>query len=286
MISVIICAAGKERLEKVTQNIAATIGVEYELLAVLNNENPRGICEVYNDGARAAKYPILCFVHDDVSFLSQHWGQTLLAHFTHDPALALAGLAGDAYKSAVPSGWWSGAGPFEACHIGQRKPDGSTGMVTVGKGPVHPVRTLDGVFLCMRKSTWKQFPFNQDELKGFHFYDIDLSLRVSAAHKVAVLFDIDLVHFSYGSFGDAWMRENLRFHRSVNRIAVPCTTGFTPEPAMERKAARNWMLRMRREKLSAGMKLRWCTAAGVWWRPAEWPYMVAFLFSISLKKRT
>ena len=36
---------------------------------------------------------------------------------------------------------------------------------------------LDGVFICSRKEVWQQSKFNDADLKGFHFYDIDFSLK-------------------------------------------------------------------------------------------------------------
>ena len=60
----IICSARPERLQAVTRNIEATIGVEYELIAVDNSVEGRGICAVYNEGASRARYPFLCFVHE------------------------------------------------------------------------------------------------------------------------------------------------------------------------------------------------------------------------------
>lgn len=287
MISVIICAAGRERLEKVRENIAGTIGAEYELLAIDNTVNPRGICEVYNEGARAAKFSILCFVHDDVSFTTPGWGHRIIAHFDADAALGIAGLAGGQYKCNAPTGWWSGLENADGCNIGQRRPNGSVEMVVVKpagmEGNTLPVRTLDGVLLVMRKNVWEELPFNETQLKGFHFYDMDISLRVSARYKAVVIFDVDLVHFSYGNFGDRWLRECFCFHREVNSIALPCSTGMPLEPAIERTAIQKWMLRLRREKYTLANKLEWCRVARVWGQPGNWPYIAAFLLNINLQ---
>ena len=81
MISVIICSANESRMQKIRENVAATIGVEHELVMVTNAKEIGGICSGYNAGAEQAVFDTLCFVHDDVSFLTNGWGQRVLAHF-------------------------------------------------------------------------------------------------------------------------------------------------------------------------------------------------------------
>src|ERR1044072_1025199 len=94
MISVIICSANERRIEKIRENVAATIGVEHELVIITNAKEIGGICKGYNAGAEQAVFDTLCFVHDDVTFLTQDWGQKALDHFNGKTPRGLIGLAG------------------------------------------------------------------------------------------------------------------------------------------------------------------------------------------------
>ncbi len=62
MLSIIICSISPERLQEISQNIHATIGVEHEIIAIDNREKCWSIARAYNEGARQARYPYLFFV--------------------------------------------------------------------------------------------------------------------------------------------------------------------------------------------------------------------------------
>ena len=57
MLSIIICSISPERLQEISQNIHATIGVEHEIIAIDNREKCWSIARAYNEGARQARYP-------------------------------------------------------------------------------------------------------------------------------------------------------------------------------------------------------------------------------------
>lgn len=288
MITIITCTAVPGRLEKVKQSIESTIGLPYELIAIDNADGKMGLCQAYNTAAAKASSNILCFMHDDVEFLTQHWGQRVMRHFESDATLAAIGLAGSRYKSRIPSGWWSGLADCDCCHIRQLKADGQTEYVHVRPSHLEaeaiPVKVLDGVWMCMRKEVWTAFPFAEDKLNGFHFYDVDVSLRISTSHKIAVVYDVDIVHFSYGVFADEWLREAIHFHKTVNKVPLPVSLEAAPAKDPETIVARAWLLRLRREKISFRNKLAWCSYTRAWQNPGNWPYIFLFLTSISFAR--
>lgn len=288
MIAIIICTATAGRQEKVKESIAGTIGLPYELIVMENADGKMGLCEAYNTAAARTSADILCFMHDDISFLTQDWGKRVMGHFEADPSLAAIGLAGSRYKSRTLSGWWSGLDDCDCCHIRQLEPDGQTPLVQLrpkqtAEGRI-PVKMLDGVWMCMRRDVWAAYPFAESRLKGFHFYDMDISLRISAQKKIAVIYDIDIVHFSKGAFGNDWVREAIRFHRSVNEVPLPAALEAPRAGNPEQIVARSWLLRLRREKISLRNKLAWCAYTGVWGNPGNWPYIFLFLTSISFAR--
>src|SRR3954471_17263970 len=108
MVSIVICSVNAGYLSSVTENIRATIGIEYELLVWNNVKEKKGLCEVYNMMAAKARYPYLCFLHEDILFTSANWGVTLIDLFRRRPAAGVVGIAGGKYKSRMYSGWYTG----------------------------------------------------------------------------------------------------------------------------------------------------------------------------------
>jgi len=283
MVSIIICSANKDRLALVKQNIADTIGADYELI-VMEDAASTGICEAYNRAAEKALYEILCFVHDDVAFQTLNWGQLLSGHFERDEKLGLLGLAGSRYKSKTLSGWWTGIQEADCCNILQRRKNGHYRRFLARPaglaGDAVPVKTLDGVMLVMRKKVWKEIPFNSEMLKGFHFYDMDISLRVSEKYRVAVIYDIDLVHFSMGHFSDQWISAAVHFHKEVCPVGLPCSIDTLPGDN-EQAVNRSWLSRLGIEKITFKAKMLWCRESGAWKFPANRLYMIRFLVAFN-----
>jgi hypothetical protein len=222
MISIIISSVNKANLQQVSENINATIGVPFEIIATDNSKGQMGICEVYNKAMLRAQYDFLCFVHEDVLIKTNNWGQKLLALFEQDPKLGLIGIAGSSYKPLAPSGV-GGVGAYTHYHnliqsFKYKKEKARHAYHNPGKQRLAEVVCIDGVFMATTREIAEEFMFDEITLKGFHGYDIDFSLSVSQKYKVAVTFDILLNHFSEGLFNDVWMEENLKLHNKWNKF--------------------------------------------------------------------
>jgi hypothetical protein len=209
MISVIICSVKPELLTRIRKNISETIGVPYEIIGVDNSRTAKGICQVYNEAAAFAKYPILCFVHEDVLFEKHGWGQAVSDHFK-DSDTGLIGVAGGDAKSLVPVSW-SIPMRSTAVNIVQhyQSPENSSEHILVkpaDAGGRVRVALLDGVFLCTTQTVFQQFRFNELLLSGFHGYDIDYSLQVAQKFKLYVVYDILLHHYSEGKQNREWLK--------------------------------------------------------------------------------
>lgn len=206
MVSIIVCSINPRLIKLLEENIKCTIGVPYEIVTVDNRKDNFGICKVYNKGAKRAKYPFLCFVHEDVSFKTENWGKNLICHLSI-PETGLIGVAGGAYKSSIPSSWSASKNHY--LHIIQHYKHINKEPLYVKRGGENNepavVLALDGVFLATRKDVYKKCKFDEQLLKGFHGYDIDFSLQVSQTYKVKVVYDILLEHFSEGTPGKEWL---------------------------------------------------------------------------------
>ena len=71
MISCIICSRRSDISAELKENIASTIGCEYELVAIDNSKKEYSIFSAYNEGVRRANGEILCFMHEDILYHTQ-----------------------------------------------------------------------------------------------------------------------------------------------------------------------------------------------------------------------
>jgi hypothetical protein len=230
MISVIICSANDEMSRRCAENIRQTIGAEFELLITDNRTNNWPITKVYNDAALRAKYDLLCFVHEDVLFYIQDWGKAL-AKVLSDKQIGMAGLCGGIYKSKVPAAWIDIPRSYRRANMKARNEQGELYDYinkTSETESTSRVVTLDGFCLMMKKDIWEEFKFDEQNLKGFHYYDLDMSLRIGSKYNLVVSHDISAEHLSPGNFGSEWVDETLKFHKRF-RKHLPVYTGVDDE---------------------------------------------------------
>jgi len=227
MISIIICSANEQYLDDLRINIGETIGCNYEVLAYPNSDGKRGICEVYNQGAKEANFDLLCFVHEDVKILTQNWGNIVAEIFAENPALGLLGVAGGDYKSLAPSSWFNFEVPVDCngklyINIIQDHKFSDLGTQHDYSNPKNEqlsrVACIDGVWMCTRKEITKEVKFDETLLKRFDGYDIDYSLAINRRYQVGVTYQILLHHYSEGKFGQQWLRDTLKVHRKWSKF--------------------------------------------------------------------
>lgn len=230
MISIIICSADPSRLTQLKKNIEETIGVPFELIGIDNSVHRHGICKVYNEGGKKAKFPFLCFMHEDISFETRNWGAIACAYLEND-AIGLIGIAGGDTKSLLPSSW---SVPFASNeiniiqHYKFNKSEPKHIIETAGNGEsLKEVVVLDGVWLCTRREVFRQFRFDEETFTGFHGYDIDYSLQVGTRYKLAVTFDISLHHYSDGNPSRGWISSAVSLSRKWKRTLPVSTLSLT-----------------------------------------------------------
>ena len=68
------------------------------------------------------------------------------------------------------------------------------------------VVAVDGCFFCMRKSVFDKIRFDEINYKGFHFYDLDISLQVyMLGLKSLCVYDILIEHVSNSKLDNEWL---------------------------------------------------------------------------------
>lgn len=216
MLSIIICSISPEYVQRLTQNINETIGVEYEIIAIDNREKKWPIARVYNEGARKARYPFLFFVHEDVKFHSLNWGE-IIEEKLKEPDCGVIGFAGSKAKFANYSGWVQYRRLNYTFYYQGKKGVSMLSVANVTlKHPFEEVVILDGLGLFVRKDVWNIYPFDEEVLTGFHCYDIDFTLQIAASRKyknyVCCSPKVIIEHFSEGNYNKSWFQDTILLH--------------------------------------------------------------------------
>lgn len=213
MLSIIISSYQPEYFQNLSENIRQTIGqdFEYEIIQI-QNPNSMGICEAYNKGAAQAKFDNLLFLHEDVEFETQNWGNILGEYFTNNEIGAI-GVAGNNYIPNVPFAWWDS---FENDFRNMQQYKKKEFLRTYKLEQDHKVYSLDGVFLACTKKTFEQFPFDEN-IKGFHCYDLNFSVRIANQFQNMVTSKIMLRHFSEGTKNKEWFINLIRYRKTFQK---------------------------------------------------------------------
>lgn len=247
MLSIVIASAKPDLLDQASNNIKQTIGIPHEILAYQNADGQKGLCEIYNLGAKEAQYECLCFMHEDILFETQDWGMKVIETLRTTDNIGLLGVAGSTYKSLTPSSWFP---PHEFGRETWRmniKQVDQTGDETHDyynprNEKISRVACVDGVWLCSKKEIIEKHRFDEKLLRNFHGYDIDLSMEIGECYGVYVTFEILLKHFSAGNFNDSWLNETLKVHSKwIGKLPVNSDPSFNFFP-IEKAALRNFLL--------------------------------------------
>lgn len=231
MISIIVSTYKPDNFLAFVENIKLNIGVEYEIIRI-ENKGVYGLCEAYNMGIEQAKYPYICFSHDDIHINRKNWGQYVINEFEKSDDIGLLGVAGCTYKTYSPSGWF-----FPNDILYQRadifhldKSDSSKYNHLLSNPPldedvnIREVVVLDGCWLFTSKKITDEYRFSEQYLKGYHCYDLDYSFQVGLKYKLATIYNLNLIHFSEGNFGKEWAVETFKLHekwKSRLPISIP-----------------------------------------------------------------
>lgn len=258
MISIIVSSYKQDYFNQFSLNVEKTIGVPYEIIQI-NNPGVMGICEAYNQGAEKASFQTLCFCHEDIAFLVSDWGYELIKLLAA-PHVGLIGVAGSKIKTSLPTGWTSGLGrTYDLMTAVQNGSSSTDEFENINKSdPPISVKVIDGLFIACKKKTWQEVKFN-DQIKGFHFYDIDFSLRVADKYQNFLLPTLKIAHFSEGNFNDSWIKAAIRFHQDGKRRYT-----FDAVSKKQQDIIRfYWYNRLQQETISFSSRLRYAAQMGV-----------------------
>ena len=288
MFSIIVCSINSVYLERLKLNLSQTIGHPYELLVWDNLKEQKPITEVYNLLAAQAQYPYWCFIHEDIRFETVNWSENLRVAFEQNPDTGLIGIAGARYKSRTPSGWSTGISELDFCNIYHE--DKKLNRLHIYLNPnrtlFEPVVNVDGVFMVIRREVWKDAQFNEGFLRGFHLYDIDFSFHVNKKWRAAVLFNIDILHFTEGgNYGDAWLEPTIRWHKKYCAELPRFVSEKFAQQYTEIEISKFWLRRLSVENISWKNKWEWILTSKTWRDPSTWYATGLFLFGNFVRRK-
>ena len=211
-ISIIVCSRHDNLSEIFINNLNDTIGVDYELIIVNNSKNELSIFQAYNLGLKKSKAKFVCFLHDDVVFHTKNWALIIVNFFQSNSDAGLLGIAGSKIKTKMPATWSDCDKKYWALNILQHNIHKKVTHNSIGfeNDTFVEVVVLDGVFMVARKLEFVEF---DEELDGFHNYDLDLSLcYLLNGFKIFVTNQILLEHFSNGTINDSWFNSSHSFY--------------------------------------------------------------------------
>lgn len=216
MISCIICSRQSDIPEELKKNIATTIGCEYEVIIIDNSQKEFTIFSAYTEGVHRANGDILCFMHEDILFHSNNWGNIVQSHLCNEK-IGLLGVMGGHYLPDFPASWMSLCvlsgqniqGYFENKlykteyhEFWSRKRSNST-----------EVAAVDGMWFCVQKKMFDLIAFDTELFSDYHCYDLDLCMQViDKGLQVHVAHDILIEHKSCGSMDVRYFIELDKFY--------------------------------------------------------------------------
>ena len=207
-ITVVVSSREDYNEDRLKQLIAGC-GVETDIIFV-KNDNKFNLTAVYNHGLDKAATDIVIFMHDDIQFLKENWGRDIIKLFNENQDYGIIGVAGSAYFDKKGS-WWD----YTDDRYGQvMHRQGLRSWVShysdLLGDKLQEVCVIDGLFMAVnRNRITKRFDEN---LNGFHFYDIDFCLSnfLDKKTKIGVTTLIRIVHKSMGNTPIEW-RLNLDY---------------------------------------------------------------------------
>lgn len=203
MISIIICSTSKNINSIQKENIGKSIGVEYEIILIDNSQNKYNIFEAYNEGVKRAKYPYLCFCHEDICFRNKNWGVSLLNEFK-DKNIGLIGVIGIKILPKYAFGWWAAGYDYYLGNViansnkSRMNPNCENHVLEDNK--LEDAVACDGLFFAIPKDLFSLVFFDEKTYTGFHCYDLDICMQIlSIGKKIKITRDILIEHYSTGN---------------------------------------------------------------------------------------
>lgn len=227
MISIIICSRNADVKSELRKNIKETIGdTPYELIVIDNSKSTYSIFQAYNQGVLRAKYPFLCFIHEDIYFKTPNWGD-MICRLSQNQDVGLLGVIGGHYMGNFSRSW--GDSRLISGQVIQGEKDGYACEFVHNEyhDLGEDVVAVDGLFLASKKTLFDDGTLYWDETSydGFHFYDMDISMQVlKAGLKIRLVGGLLIQHNSHSVYNESFYQNYKIFYTKWSHF-LPVNSG-------------------------------------------------------------
>lgn len=196
--------------ETFVEMLKKTSGVSNPEVIPFENNGEFSLTEVYNKILEQSTNDIVILCHDDIYFDSKNWGQKILNHFKRKNDYGILGLAGTTSMSKSAK-WWEDFSKMKGIVNHEHEGKKWESKYSQSKGnELDDVVLVDGLFIVINKKNIKK-SFNE-EIGGFHFYDVDFSFRnFIEGVKIGVMYDVRVTHKSIGQTNEQWEKNRELF---------------------------------------------------------------------------
>jgi len=207
--------------------IEKSCGLPHVEVIPFENPGTHSLTEAYNIILEKSSNDIVVLCHDDIYFEKKNWGNKVLKHFKRNPEYGIIGSAGSKYMPRTGM-WWEI--PTEMFGIVNHEHEGKkwTSKYSESQGnKLDDTVIVDGLFMVVNKPNLKT-NFNE-EVKGFHFYEVDFCFRnFLDGVKIGVFYDIRITHKSIGMTNEQWEKNRQQFAEThKDNLPVLLPTSFT-----------------------------------------------------------
>jgi hypothetical protein len=232
MISVVTCYKSPSQQSLQESNVAKTIGIDHEYLAVDGRAPDTNFAAACNGAVLRAKGDIVVFIEHDCYCMNERWGAALAAKFSADPALGIAGIAGTQYLFADKYSWTAAGKPYVKGRIVYHlENDDFFAAVFSADTTDSPVVACDGCFMAVRRELFDAIRFDEATYHGQHFYDLDFCLQARGKASIIVTNAVTIKRRLQPLFDEAWHAAGAAFLQK-NRLLLPATCAASaPDPA-------------------------------------------------------
>lgn len=215
MLTIIYCT--RESKPKHKEHLIKTSGLHkhVEVIEIINNGE--SLTKSYNRGLKQASNKVIVFCHNDIEIETKQWGKKLLKIFDNNPEYGIIGVAGSKYMH-TNGRWWHDVkhmfGRVKHTHEGKSWLSSYSEDLA---NNLEQVVNVDGLFFAVKKEMLatrddKGNVFDEN-VKGFHFYDVDFSFynHITNSCKVGVTTKIRINHMSIGETNEEWEKNREKF---------------------------------------------------------------------------
>jgi glycosyltransferase involved in cell wall biosynthesis len=220
----IVCSM-REHDKGFEEHVKKTIGLKnYELIFYIN-PGTHSLTELYNKGLNESKNKYVLFCHNDIKYLKSGWGKKYIEQLEKQD-FGIIGHAGTT-KLTESGRWWDDMNLMvgQVWHQHNDEQSGKTMKWeskysgNFGENIIQTIN-LDGLAFCVNKDKIKE-KFHEN-IKGFHFYDLDFTLANHLAGvKVGVMFGNPILHKSIGMTNEQWETTRQQFVDKWLNVGIP-----------------------------------------------------------------